>query len=72
MHSKVPRPALPRLNLLESCQNLEIWYVCTHPYLVLENIPFILKVLIILLLPSFFCKKTTFLSKVVLLLKAIV
>ena len=55
MHSKVPRPALPRLNLLESCQNLEIWYVCTHPYLVLENIPFILKVLIILLLPSFFC-----------------
>ena len=72
MHSKVPRPALPRLNLLESCQNLEIWYVYTHPYVVLENIPYSLKALIIVLLSSFFCKKTTFLSKIVLLLKAIV
>ena len=35
----------------KTCQNfeIEIWYVSTNTYLVLENVPFIIKALLILL-----------------------
>ena len=48
---------------LELCQKLEIWYVSTHTYIVSENIPFSTKLLLILLMPAFFCEQSAFLDK---------
>ena len=39
---------------------LQIWHVRTHTYIVLENIPFSTKVLLILLMSVYFCKKSVF------------
>ena len=42
---------------------LEIWYIGTHPYTVLENIPFSTKTLLILLISAFFVKNWAFFCK---------
>ena len=42
---------------------LEIWHVSTHTYVVLENIPFSTKTLLILLMSTFFCKRSLFFGK---------
>ena len=42
---------------------LEIWYIGTHPYTVLENITFSTKTLLILLIPAFFVKNWAFFCK---------
>ena len=56
----------PVKNLLELRYKLEIWYVSTHTYVVLENIPFSTKNPLILLISAFFA------SKIVPLLKTMV
>ena len=42
---------------LNLCYKLKIWYVSTHRYLVLENIPFGTKAPLILLMSTFFLQK---------------
>ena len=50
---------------------LETWHVSTDTYVVSENIAFISKTLLILLMSAFFCQKSAFLAKIVPLQKAI-
>ena len=45
---------------LELCSKLQIWYVSTHTYVVLENIPFSTKTTLILLMSAFIIKNITF------------
>ena len=45
---------------LELCSKLQIWYVSTHRYVVLENIPFSTKTTLILLMSAFIIKNITF------------
>ena len=42
---------------LKLCNKLKIWYVSTHRYLVLKNIPFSTKAPLILLMSTFFLQK---------------
>ena len=50
-----------------------MWHVSTHTYVVLENIAFSTKALLILLMSAFFLQKNQrFLARIVPLLKAIV
>ena len=56
---------------------IEIWYVSTNTYLVLENVPFIIKALLILLMSAVISaivlqKNVYFLAKIVPLIKTIV
>ena len=57
---------------LKFYQKLEIWYVSIHTCVVSENIPFITKTCLILLMSAFFAKNHHFLSKIVPLLKVTV
>ena len=54
--------------MLKLCYKLEIWYVSTHAYVILENIAFSTKTCLALLIWAFFF----FLAKIVPLLKTIV
>ena len=40
-----------------SCLKLRIWHLSTDPYGVLEDIPFSIKTLLILLMSAFICEK---------------
>ena len=42
----------------------EVWYVSTHIYVVLENIPFSTKVFLISLISAFLCKNSGFFGKI--------
>ena len=43
-----------------TCQKREIWYICTHTYVISENIPFTTRTSLILLMPAFFSEKSTY------------
>ena len=55
-----PSPLLPVQNLLELCQNLEVWHVSTHTYVVSENVTFNTKALLFLLMSAFFANNKRF------------
>ena len=43
-----------------SCLKLGIWHLSTDPYVILEDIPFSIKTLLILLMSAFICEKLAF------------
>ena len=52
-----------RFDSLELGYKLQIWHVSTHTYVASENIPFINKALLILLMSAFLYKKSPFFGK---------